>query len=404
MSKLIPALAVSLCAATFAADTIALKTGAAIEGQIIRDTPGDPLIAINTGGKLILLNRDEIRAITLDEEGRSEFQRRRDALKDTNAAGHFELYKWAKSQRLFDYADQQLSATLKADPTHADARKVVYAAATLSKQVAAAEKAALAAPAVAIDEPTIRVRAGHPAASRPPYDEKILMLCKALMPTVATDDPARTNALKALNADRIKASDVVVNYLDPAKTSDEQIRLAALAGIDALKPVSPDVSKRLAQSAIFDPSQPVRKHTIALIKSRNDEWAMDTMVNTYISAFNEGGAVRDPILKEAAGAALRDLDDKRVFSSMYYRATLEIRTEVSELNNLTTRQIDSFSVQNTQPIPTVFNLSFPIQFPELKITKVNTTVCAPCAALSDLSGQNFGNDLDLWAKWMRKNK
>jgi hypothetical protein len=235
-------------------------------------------------------------------------------------------------------------------------------------------------------------------------DEKILENCKVLLFDMTAGDSERKGALAALQKDRAKSSAVVLGSLDPSSAPDADVRLAALAGIEALQPTGPEVSKRLAQSAMVDPEENVRKKTAALIKSRNDEWAMDTMVRSYIAAFDEAGQVRNPILKEAAGGALRELNDKRVYNAMLYYATLEIRTETSELANLATRQIDSFTVNNGAQNTVLTPLSFPIQFPELKITSVKTTVVAPCAALSSLSGENFGNDLDAWAKWIRRQK
>lgn len=404
----ISASAFILCAcfsASRAADRVTLTSTMVIEGQVVRETPGDPLVAINTGGKLLLLNRTEIAAIDLDEEGRTEYQKRLAEIKIDKAPAHFELYNWAKTQRLYDYADRELSATLRADPSHAEARKIAFAPAKLSKPspnpVAAAN-----AQAVVDDGPVIGMRpVPHAQRLRSEYDERIFAYCKVLRTVSAADENERKAALAALAADRTKATEAVVSYLDPARDYDEQTRLSALAGIEVLKPASAEISKRLAQIAIADPYIPVRKEAVALIKSRNDEGAMNHLVNAYISAFaEEGGQVRDPILKGAAGEALEGLGDKRIYSAMFYRATLEVRTAVSELSNLTTRQIDSYTVNSGAQVNVIVPLSFPIQFPELKLTSVKTTVCAPCAAMSSLSGQNFGNDLDAWAKWIRMQK
>src|SRR4029078_488022 len=104
----------------------------------------------------------------------------------------------------------------------------------------------------------------------------------------------------------------------------------------------------------------------------------------------------------AGGAALRGLNDRRVLNQIHYYATLELRTAVSELNAFVTRQIDAFTVNNGANVAVIIPLSFPIQFPELKITQVRTTVCAPATALATLTGMNFGHDLEAWGKWIRK--
>ncbi|HLX62471.1 MAG TPA: hypothetical protein VKX17_14430 [Planctomycetota bacterium] len=397
---------VALCAAALtcrSADSVAVSGGTVVEGQVIRDTPGDPLVVINTGGKLLCLNRSEIVSITLDDENRAEYRKRSMALKDNNAAGHFELYKWAKAQRLYDYADQELSATLKADPRHAEARKIVFAPQTLSRPSAAV---AVAAPID--DTPVIGLRAETPTQhAMSEYDEKVMNWCTALLPTFASDESARKAAQAGLTKEGPKAAEVALRYVDAFKSgADEETRLAALAGIEFLKPFNMDVSRRLALTALYDPSAAVRKQDIALIKARDDETAMDSLVKTYISQFEEDNYGKDPITKKAAEAALRGLEDRRVLGSMLYYASLEIRTQNSELKNFVTRQIDAYTVQNGAAFNTalVIPLSFPIQFPELKITSVKTTVKAPCSALSDFTGQNFGDDVEKWAKWLRMQK
>ncbi|MEI6232683.1 MAG: hypothetical protein WCT04_06505 [Planctomycetota bacterium] len=414
MSKCFLSIVAFVCVSSIlAADRVTMISGSDIEGQVVRDTPGDPLVAINTGGKLTLLNRSDISAITLDDDGRADYAKRLNAIKKINAAAaHFELYTWALSQRFFDYAERELAATLASDPRHAEARKIALnpppfpaAVSPKTEVVAGVQELAVIRPrdAVADAGPVIGIR---PSADRvrAEFDDKIMIYCKALMSASSADESARKTAATALALDRVKATETVFAQLDPARNADEQTRLAALAGIDVLKPATPEVSKRLAQVAIADRFIPVRKQAVALIKSRNDEGAMNAMVNAFIGAFGDNGQVRDPIMQAAAGEALKGLDDKRVLTSIQYRATTEIRTAVTDLNALTTRQIDSYTVNSGAQATVIVPLSFPIQFPELNITSVKTTVCAPCAALSSLTGQNFGNDLDQWAKWIRMQK
>jgi hypothetical protein len=392
----------SVCVgALSAADHVKLTSGLDIEGQVICDSPAtNPLVAIAIDGKVLAFNRSEIASTSKDDEGRAEYTKRRDAIKGKNAAAHFELYTWAKSQHFFDYANQELSLTLQCDPSHAEARKIVYAPTKLSKPSANAE--AIAQTPAADESMVIGVRPG--VRQRSAIDERLVGYCKILMEASPADEVARKNALAVLTIDRAKNTDALVALLDPARDTDEQTRLAALAGIDALKSTGASVSNRLAQTAISDRFLPVRSRSVALIKSRNDESAMNSMVNAYVSSFDESGSVRDPILKGAAVVALKGLEDKRVMGALFYRATLEVRTAVADLNALTTRQIDSYTVNNGAQATVIVPLSFPIQFPDLNLTSVKTTVCSPCSALTDFTGQRFGNDLDAWAKFIRMQK
>ena len=237
--------------AACAADKITLSGGPdvqVIEGQVIRDSPDDPLVVINTGGKLVMLNRIDIGSIVLDAEGRAEYARRRDKLKENQAPGHFELYKWAVSRHLYDYADRELSATLKADSSHAEARKIAFDAATLSNPAPAQKTQARA---FVDDAPVIGLRpVSRVARMQNDYDEKIFAYCKTLLATSTADDSARKAATRALVNERTKATEALFGYLDPAREVDEQTRLTALVGLDILKPSGVEVSKRLAQSAL----------------------------------------------------------------------------------------------------------------------------------------------------------
>jgi hypothetical protein len=82
---------------------------------------------------------------------------------------------------------------------------------------------------------------------------------------------------------------------------------------------------------------------------------------------------------------------------------MELRlTNISE-GNLTTRQIDTFAVNQGANAAVLVPLALPIQFPELNIQRVNTAVVAPAvSALRDVTGQDFGQDWDAWSKWVQK--
>src|SRR6185295_2494483 len=188
--------------------------------------------------------------------------------KDKDAPAHFELYKWAKTQRLYDYADQELSATLRADPNHSEARKIAFAPSKLSKpapEAAPVKEVADASPVIAVRQMTAVQREANA------YDEKIIGYCRALMATFTSDENSRKAALDALNKERLKAGAVMLAYADAGKGGDEETRLASLAGIEATKPGGTEVSNRLVKTALTDPSQAVRKQTAKVIKTLNDE-------------------------------------------------------------------------------------------------------------------------------------
>ena len=105
-----------------------------------------------------------------------------------------------------------------------------------------------------------------------------------------------------------------------------------------------------------------------------------------IGAFDKQGNVVNAPVRDAAVKALRSIDDARVLHTLAYYATLEMRPTVTELANFQTRQIDSYTVNQGAAATVLIPLSFPVQFPELRITRVRTTVCAPASAYHALKG------------------
>jgi hypothetical protein len=218
-----------------------------------------------------------------------------------------------------------------------------------------------------------------------------------------TDSKAQ-KALKALlGENQTRAMEGVLSCLDSRTTSDVNTRLGALRAIEASQYTHPTVSQYLAASAIGDPERLVRATAVATIKARKDDPAIGGMIQYLMSSFDDKGNVLNPDVKAGAVEALQTLNDRRVFEALQYYVTMELRVTNTELANFATRQIDSFSVNNGANVSVLVPLSFPIQFPELKITRVRTTVKCPAASsLEALTGMNFGEDVDKWAKFFAK--
>ena len=93
---------------------------------------------------------------------------------------------------------------------------------------------------------------------------------------------------------------------------------------------------------------------------------------------------------------LRKINDPRVLDGLIYYVVLEMRPTVTDLVSFKTRQIDSFTINQGANASLVIPLSFPIQFPELAIKKVRTTVSAPAAAVQALTRQGLPEILKNW--------
>jgi hypothetical protein len=231
-------------------------------------------------------------------------------------------------------------------------------------------------------------------------------LCKILG---GSDDKAKAQALAALQKDRLKAGPLLVACLDP-KTTDVTTRLGAMKGIESLRLAGKEYSGALSLAAVRDPVPELRSAAVATIKTRGDDPAIQGMLGQLVSAFDPLGNVKDNGLHNNAVAALKDLGDRRVYQALLYYVTMELRlTNISE-GNLTTRQIDTFSVNNGANNAIPMQLALPIQTPDLSVARVNTSVVSPASvapalsALRSLSGEDFGTDWEKWTRWVDKKK
>jgi hypothetical protein len=196
--------------------------------------------------------------------------------------------------------------------------------------------------------------------------------------------------------------------LDPKNNPEPDLRRGAMNAMNQAKLTSTEISNALAAVAITDPSEAVRKAAIASIKLRKDDVATKRFMDCLLATYDEAGNVKLQAEHDNAieGGRALAADDNRIFQSLVekaYYATLETRITNTEVVNVKTRQIDSYTVNSGAQVNLILRLSFPVQFPELKITRIRTTVKAPCInALEELSGQGFGEDVEKWDKWMRK--
>jgi HEAT repeat protein len=197
----------------------------------------------------------------------------------------------------------------------------------------------------------------------------------------------------------------LLKCIDSRIVSDVETRKGALKAIEFSEFRHATLSKYIASVAVVDPVKEVRETAVTTIKNRKDDPAIGNMTQFLMGSYDEGGKVLDATLRDNAVDALRGLGDKRVYQTLLYYATCEIRSTNTELGSFATRQIDAIVLQNGASAVLPLALSFPIQFPELKISKVRTTVKCPAVnALESLSNQKFGDDLDRWGKWIDKQK
>lgn len=431
---------VALLAGTFAlsaADKIKLTSDTELEGQIVQDKAGDDYVVIHTGDNAYGIKRKDIREIKHDSNVRQEYIQKRDEIElsgeltigkrgqrgsreANDAQRHYDLGKWAFDKKLFATAQQEFRAAMGMNPQLADAKKQYEALARYGdwndpaipntrtefgeSTELAVSSASVVAPKTFDVETMIAQAKPKEAAERRSHFAIVKDTCATLAPTGGSSDATKEKAaLATFQKDKVKSGEALAACLDSKSVAEKNTRLGALRGIELLKPVGANISYALGTSAVADPEESVRATATKLVKDRNDTAAMNQMIGHLYSAYQPNGAVLSQSLRDSAVASLRGLNDRRIYQGILYRVWMELRlTNVSE-GNLTTRQIDTFGVNNSGNNAVLVPLALPIQFPELSIQRVNTAVVAPAtSALRDVTGQDFGQDWDAWSKWVQK--
>lgn len=382
-----------------AADQVVMKNGTIFEGEIVENNARSPEIILNNGTKNLPIMRYQIKKVHRDDAARAEYKRQMALIKAGHAAAHFRLYTWAKQKRLYSLAEEQLQATIVADTNHAEARKalghVKHEGTWLTEEEAERYSAAKQTLTVTPIQENSKSREERLARQK-----KVVEMTRVLARTGSTPEQKQEVVAEILK-DRKQIGGILVGCLDCRRIQDEEVRLGALKGIEVAKPVGSVVSSSLAWSSVYDPEPEVRNAAVSLIKTRKDDGAIGGMIRHLIGAFDNAGNVRNAPVRDAAVKGLRSIGDTRVYEALLYYVVMEMRPTVTELKAFNTRQIDSFTINQGANVSLAIPLSFPIQFPELGIQRVRTSVCAPASALRAVSGQNF-QTVGEWQKWIRR--
>jgi hypothetical protein len=402
-----------------AADSVTLTTGVTLEGEIVRNDAGQPSVILATSTRQLAIARTEIKALERDDASRLELARRREKITDAEgvtiakrdsggstpkgpavAKARFELYEWARSQRLYAAAHDELLAAIAADPDHERAR-----AALGHQRRDGVWLDPHAVPPAGTPLPDAPVAAPSRSQDRLAQYQKVAQLCAILAPDSNASEPDKQSAASFLSAERARNGEMLMACLNPRNQPAPSVRLGALKGIEAARPIGAQASYVLGAAAGNDPDAAVRSAAVKLIKARKDDLGVRTMIGHLLASYNDTGAVRDDVLHANALGALRELGDPRVCQALLQYVTAEIRATNVSAASMDTRQIDTYSANSGANVNVLVPLALPIQMPSLTMQQIKTTVRVPAvSALRDLSGQDFGEDWDKWDQWARKQK
>ncbi|MCW8132358.1 MAG: hypothetical protein KIS92_18570 [Planctomycetota bacterium] len=384
-------LALSGYVRTSAADTIEMKSGTVLLGEVLENKPESAEVVVHLGAKQVTLPRKEIAQITLDEAARAEFKKRvADAGKD--AGSLLGVYEWAQQRRLYGLAGEALNAAAQFDPNHPSVKRAL----------GEGEQTAEAKPAQAKDEPIFIGTIGKPEETRErtSFEKQVIEGAKLLGRSDAAEQE-KSEVVASYVREKDKVGDVLLGALDYRKVTDEETRVGVVKGLQVVKPANPRVSPTLAWSAVMDPSASVRKGVVAMIKDRKDDAAVGGMIRSLIGAFDEEGRVINVAVRDNAVEGLRAMEDKRIGEALFTSAVMEVRATQTE-GTLAPGSISSYTVLTGAQVTVLIPLTFPIEFPNLSIKRVRTTVSAPAASLRAYAGKDLGDDVNAWRAFLGK--
>jgi len=210
----------------------------------------------------------------------------------------------------------------------------------------------------------------------------------------------RSQALRLIAKVTDQAGNKIINHMDSSKHIDWIVRLGAIRSLQALGISGHRVSSALAWTATHDGEAKVRDDAVSMIKTRGDRISTELIGRHLVESYSDKGLALNATVIDHSVKALRSIGDRRVAESILARyVTIEVRATQTILNNMRSRTIRSVLVG---PDGVGRSVNMPIEFPEIGVNKVNTTVVVPAAcALIALTGQNFGNDQSQWQRWIR---
>ena len=122
MRHLLTAIVVVALAATLSADSIILKSGTSLDGEITAEHPDRVEIRLRSG-EMRTVPRDEIAVLRKGESRLDQYRKRLAAVKSDDVAGFLDLAAWCSEQKMSRQRIQVLRKAVKANPDCAEARQ-----------------------------------------------------------------------------------------------------------------------------------------------------------------------------------------------------------------------------------------------------------------------------------------
>lgn len=242
-----------------------------------------------------------------------------------------------------------------------------------------------------------------------PYILLLALLCMEKLPA-ADDAPAPTEIkfdatflreLKDLGAPQLERRKAILEkikqvdqtalqwllaMLDPKQDTDEYTRVGICRALIEMAPLSEQAAQTLAFCAARDRYPEVRREACRSIRELQEDRAVRQLIQ-YSSS-------QDARLRYGAAAALREIDDNRVFETLVRAIPKpEVIANMGELKNTDPKYL---------PIGPG-GARLPIFLPKQDVAGTSGNIDSPAAELLKLiAGKDLGNNPMAWLNWYRE--
>ena len=214
-------------------------------------------------------------------------------------------------------------------------------------------------------------------------------------------DSAELGAItEAIKREPVRAGVAFAQCLNPKNCPDPIVRRGAVKGIEIANPKPEVVGRALAACVIVETNADVRKAAGDLIKSRKDAVASRALVAYYVNAFDDDGVLLKADHERAAIDAMKAAGGHAVYEQLLMYATMEVHAGTA--TEAGPPQVVYMTNGGNIGSPSG-SINLPIELPNLELRGISTTLIVPAlGALKQVTGQNFGHNMNRWRDWVAK--
>lgn len=405
MKTTLSSLVLALAASIAAADTVHTTDGRRIEGKV-KDLGEEILLEGKFGSTRF--HKSRIVKIEYGKTTAEQYTEKAAALKDADAAGHWNLALWCRDNGLEADYRREAAKTIAADPKHEAARLALG-----HKLIAGEWKSP--------DDLHLEngeVKRGGAWMTQDEADRLDAEdAAKKLLIEAAAKDPSKHDAAVAALL-KVRADALLAPCSRSVGSTNRGTRIAAWKGLKRFfqhthdnLPAIRDLQARfdrlgdLTGIALREKDDEIRAVALDATRGMGDDYARMWYQKRVVEEEGMEARRRSAEVLGEMGSA----ESVPYLMAAFYTITMEVRaTNAMQIQDITDSYVDIFPDPTRRAIPVPVR----IETPKLGVQKIRTTVSVPegyhatsgmyGAVLQKLTGKELGDDFTPWNEWYRK--